>query len=70
MTNSALNGLLTSIVSQAAVKEVVRTANINEAIERVGQAYNARKPVLLQGQIGSGKHFTCILGAHSGFYNF
>ncbi|XP_063675572.1 midasin-like [Bolinopsis microptera] len=41
------------------VKELVRTSNVEEAIAHIGEAYDARKPVLLQGQIGSGK--TCVL---------
>ncbi|KAL5263839.1 hypothetical protein ACHWQZ_G005046 [Mnemiopsis leidyi] len=48
-------------------KAIVRTSNVDEAISQVGEAYDARKPVLLQGEIGSGKtlvleHFASLFG--------
>jgi DNA-binding NtrC family response regulator len=54
--NSFFNSYFqTSSYHQGAVKAIVRTANVEEAIAQVGEAYDARQPVLLQGEIGSGK---------------
>ena len=52
---------ITHLNFQGTVKELVRTSNVEEAIAHIGEAYDARKPVLLQGQIGSGNLFLVII---------